>query len=470
MAVKGADRQMLNNVNIDRLIRYSRPVKITSLVLGCAITVASIVVSNCGSTDSVCLQMPARYYEDRSSRLGYTDVVPAVQRFDIDKYTYVGDASVELDPEFVEETASSDDLRYDGNKYRVDKKSVKLYSDVGMSDEVTKLKEDDVVTVISSDDDVAYVKTAAGQRGYLDSSVLAEDPGEATPTPTVTNTPTPTPKSKDNKDKKATATPAPTKKPKATATPAAKDTEPAATATATPLPTATSAPTDTPAPNEKPSKDEVTEKKCDKTVYTNDDVNLRKGPGTEFDRVRLLDSGTELKCVAVTSNGWYKTDDGYYIRADLTTDKKPDQGQDGQQGKDDKDDGTTKKVTGGNKSDYSDFASFVKSFIGVKYVFAASAIDKVDCSGLTKYCFSKWYGLSLPHSAHEQSKMGTEVAIENIKCADIVCFDYDLDGRIDHVGIYIGGGVVIHASETRGCVRASSLSGMSGIATIRRLV
>jgi len=101
---------------------------------------------------------------------------------------------------------------------------------------------------------------------------------------------------------------------------------------------------------------------------------------------------------------------------------------------------------------------------------ALSYADGVDCSGLTKYCFSKWYGLNLPHSAHEQSKMGTEVSIDNIKCADIVCFDYNLDGRIDHVGIYVGGGVVIHASETRGAVRASSLSGMSGIATIRRLV
>lgn len=448
-----------------KFMRYSRPVKITSLLLGCAITVASIAVSNCGSSDSVSLQMPARFSGERqSSRLGYVDVKSEYQRVDIKDYTYVAD-DIEFAIENFREEEGVQDFKYDGNKYRIEKKSAKVYSDFEMSEELTKLKADDIVVVISSDDNVAYVKTEKGQRGYMASSALAEEPGAATPTPTSTVTPTPTKAADNKKTAVAKATATPTAKPKATATPVA-------TATATPTPAATSVakPTATATPTAKADKKEVSEKKCDKTVYTTDAVNLRKGPGTEYDRVRLMDSGTELKIVATTSNGWYKTSDGYYVRADLTTDRKPDTGNgDNSQDKDNKDN-KTKTVCGGNKSDYSDFASFVKSFIGVKYVFAACSIDRVDCSGLTKYCFSKWYGLNLPHSAHEQSKMGTEVSIDNIKCADIVCFDYNLDGRIDHVGIYVGGGVVIHASETRGAVRASSLSGMSGIATIRRLV
>ncbi|MBP5654023.1 MAG: C40 family peptidase [Clostridiales bacterium] len=452
----------MQGANIDKLIRYARPVKIATVALGCVITVASIVVSNCGSSDSVSLQMPARYTEDRSSRLGYVDTKPAHQRFDLDKYTYVAD-DVQFALENFKQEEPSAELKYDGNKYRVEKKTVKLYSDAELSEELTKLKADDVVVVISCGDDIAYVKTENGQRGYMKSSALADEPGAVTPTPTATATPTPTPKAKDNKNVNAKATATPTQSPKATATPAA-------TATATPKPTAAPTATATPKPAADDKKSDVTEKKCDKTVYTTDSVNLRMGPGTDFDRAKVIASGTELKCVALTSNGWYKTSDGYYVRADLTTDQKPDAGQTDQNDNDNQDDTKTKKVTGGNKSDYSDFASFVKSFIGVRYVFAACAIDKVDCSGLTKYCFSKWYGLDLPHSAHEQSKMGTEVAIDSIKCADIVCFDYNQDGRIDHVGIYVGGGVVIHASETKGAVRASSLSGMSGIATIRRLV
>ena len=454
------------NDDLIKLLRYSRPVKITSLLLGCAITVASIAVSNCGSSDSVSLQMPSRFSGERqSSRLGYVDMKPEYQRVDIKDYTYVAD-DVEFAVENFREEVGIQDLKYDGNKYRIEKKSAKVYSDFALSEELTKLKADDIVVVISSDDKVAYVKTEKGQRGYMASSALADDPGEATPTPTATVTPTPTQKPDYSRTNGVTAKATPTAKPRATATPVA-------TATATPAPTATSVakPSATATPAAKSDDKKVSEKKCDLTVYTVDSVNLRKGPGTEYDRVKIMASGTDLKIVAVTSNGWYKTSDGYYVRADLTTDKKPDTGNgDNSKDNDNKDNNKTKTVCGGNKSDYSDFASFVKSFIGVKYVFAACSIDRVDCSGLTKYCFSKWYGLNLPHSAHEQSKMGTEVAIDNIKCADIVCFDYNLDGRIDHVGIYVGGGVVIHASETRGAVRASSLSGMSGIATIRRLV
>ncbi len=443
---------MQGNDSLDKIIRYSRPVKIVTLVLGCAITVSTLVVSNCGATDSVSLQIPAGYQAERSSsRLGYVAIENQVQRFNIDDYTYVAD-DVDFVLENIKESAEVESLTYDGNRYLVDKKKAVLYSDYELSEELERLKANDVVIVISSDEEIAYVKTSEGERGYMKKSALSDEPSDGTLTPTTSPTPT-----KATKDAKATAAPTPKNK---------GNTKPVATATATPTPTATKVAEPTKAGSG--NQNGVSEDKCKKTVYTTDAVNLRKGPGTEYDRVRLLSKGEEVKVVAKTSNGWYKTNEGYYLRADLTSEDKPqatptdkpsDQGN-----------GNSTKVTGGNKSDYSNFADYVKSFIGVKYVFAACAIDKVDCSGLTKYCFGKWYGLDLPHSAHSQSQMGKEISIENIKTADIVCFDYNRDGRIDHVGIYVGGGVVVHASETRGCVRASSLSGMSGIATIRRLV
>ena len=108
----------MQGANIDKLIRYARPVKIATVALGCVITVASIVVSNCGSSDSVSLQMPARYTEDRSSRLGYVDTKPAHQRFDLDKYTYVAD-DVQFALENFKQEEPSAELKYDGNKYRV---------------------------------------------------------------------------------------------------------------------------------------------------------------------------------------------------------------------------------------------------------------------------------------------------------------------------------------------------------------
>ena len=454
----------MQGINIDNFLRYSRPVKIATLVLGCAITVSSLVVSNCGATDSVSLQMPASYQLDRSSRLGYVEIQAKARDIDINDYTYVA-----TDIDYVVENFKKEEelakLSFDGNKYRIEKKKAVLYSDYSLNEELADLKADDLVVVISSDDDIAYVKTESGERGYMKKKALSDEPASATPTPTATPTAAPT-AAPTSATKVAKATATPTEKPKATKTPVASPTQAVATATATPTPTATVVAK--PTKSEDDGKKDVSEDKCDLTVYTTDSVNLRKGPGTEYGRVRLLSQGDELKIVAKTSNGWYKTDDGYYVRADLTTDKKPEPTP--TDAPSDQGDSKTAKVTGGNKSDYSNFSDFVKSFIGVKYVFGASSIDRVDCSGLTKYCFGKWYGLSLPHSAHSQSQMGQEVSIDNIQTADIVCFDYDVDGRIDHVGIYVGGGVVVHASETRGAVRASSLSGMSGIATIRRLV
>ncbi len=442
---------MQGNDNLDRLIRYSRPVKITTLILGCILTVSSLVVSNCGATDSVSLQIPANYSAERSSRLGYVEIENRAPRFNIDDYTYVAD-DIDFAVENFKETAEPENLSYDGNRYLVAKKKATVYSDLELSEELEKLKANDVVILISTDEDLAYVKTASGERGYMKREALSDEPAEGTPTPTATPEPT-----KATKDAKATPTPTDKNK---------DNTNKVATATSTPTPTVTVVAKPTKGASD--NKSGVTEDKCKKTVYTTDAVNLRKGPGTEYDRVRLLSKGDEVKVVALTSNGWYKNEDGYYLRADLTTDTKPQPTPTDKP--DDQGSGSSAKVTGGNKSDYSNFADYVKSFIGVKYVFAACSIDKVDCSGLTKYCFGKWYGLDLPHSAHSQSQMGKEVSIENIKTADIVCFDYDRNGRIDHVGIYVGGGVVVHASETRGCVRASSLSGMSGIATIRRLV
>lgn len=41
-------------------------------------------------------------------------------------------------------------------------------------------------------------------------------------------------------------------------------------------------------------------------------LNLRKGPGTEYTKIGTLSRGQTVVVVARTSNGWYKTIDGFY--------------------------------------------------------------------------------------------------------------------------------------------------------------
>ena len=67
----------------------------------------------------------------------------------------------------------------------------------------------------------------------------------------------------------------------------------------------------------------VTEKELYTTVYATTTVNVRSGPGTEYDVVKSLNAGDQIDVVAITSNGWYKTYNGNYVKSDYTTESKP---------------------------------------------------------------------------------------------------------------------------------------------------
>ncbi|MBO4604599.1 MAG: SH3 domain-containing protein [Clostridiales bacterium] len=58
-------------------------------------------------------------------------------------------------------------------------------------------------------------------------------------------------------------------------------------------------------------------------VYARTVVNIRSGPGKEYDLVKQLNEGDAIDVVAKTENGWYKTINGNYVLQSLTTSEKP---------------------------------------------------------------------------------------------------------------------------------------------------
>ena len=55
-------------------------------------------------------------------------------------------------------------------------------------------------------------------------------------------------------------------------------------------------------------------------------LKVRKGPGTDDSKypvVSKLPNGTDVIIVAKTDNGWYKTQDGFYVSAEFIKDTKP---------------------------------------------------------------------------------------------------------------------------------------------------
>ena len=86
-----------------------------------------------------------------------------------------------------------------------------------------------------------------------------------------------------------------------------------------------------------------------------------------------------------------------------------------------------------------------KSFIGSKYVYGGSSPSTgFDCSGFTSYIY-KQFGVSLNRTAAGQYSNGTAVSRANLQPGDLVMFG---KSGINHVAIYAGGGMIVHAANS----------------------
>lgn len=108
---------------------------------------------------------------------------------------------------------------------------------------------------------------------------------------------------------------------------------------------------------------------------------------------------------------------------------------------------------------------FAKSLLGVPYVLGGDSPFGFDCSGFTAYVYQSAAGISLPHSALEQSAMGSAVDQSDsqpgsgLEPGDLVFFATEGGSTITHCGIYIGNGQFIAANTgSTNCVSIESLS------------
>ncbi|EHQ87710.1 C40 family peptidase [Desulfosporosinus youngiae] len=96
------------------------------------------------------------------------------------------------------------------------------------------------------------------------------------------------------------------------------------------------------------------------------------------------------------------------------------------------------------------------SLQGTSYVFGGTSQKGFDCSGFTKYVYAS-SGISLPRTSYAQFASGSAVSKNNLQSGDLVFFSTYAKGA-SHVGIYIGGGRFVHASNPSSGVKTSSLS------------
>jgi cell wall-associated NlpC family hydrolase len=101
---------------------------------------------------------------------------------------------------------------------------------------------------------------------------------------------------------------------------------------------------------------------------------------------------------------------------------------------------------------------YAKRFKGVKYVWGGTTAKGFDCSGFVKYVYNK-FDVSLSRTSAAQAKNGTYIKKADLLPGDLVFFDTNGGkNRINHVGIYIGGGKMIHSSSLHKGVVISTIN------------
>lgn len=174
-------------------------------------------------------------------------------------------------------------------------------------------------------------------------------------------------------------------------------------------------------------------------VVTATQLNVRTGPSTSYSIMHVLWQGNRTKVIG-EAQGFYKImlSDGRvgwvsktYLKLDISE--------------------AQQKI--------NIVVSTAKSLLGTPYVWGGESPSEggFDCSGFTQYVY-KAAGYSLNRVSTDQATQGVYVSKANLQPGDLVFFSLAGDGRISHVGIYIGDGKMIHSPKTGDVVKTTDIT------------
>ena len=113
--------------------------------------------------------------------------------------------------------------------------------------------------------------------------------------------------------------------------------------------------------------------------------------------------------------------------------------------------------------------AFALQFVGNPYVWGGTSLTRgTDCSGFVQSVY-RYFGYHLPRTSAAMRRYGVNVGtnLEDALPGDLICYN-------GHVAMYIGGGKIVHASNSapypRGGIKVSKNGAYRQILTIRRVI
>lgn len=98
----------------------------------------------------------------------------------------------------------------------------------------------------------------------------------------------------------------------------------------------------------------------------------------------------------------------------------------------------------------SNLYAFIQDWYGTPYRLGGTTKKAIDCSAFTRQLLADVYGKQLDRTAAMQYMMTKRIfSKDDLKEGDLVFFSINTK-RISHVGVYLGNGMFVHASSSRG--------------------
>lgn len=111
----------------------------------------------------------------------------------------------------------------------------------------------------------------------------------------------------------------------------------------------------------------------------------------------------------------------------------------------------------------TDVVNFALQFVGNPYVYGGTSLtDGADCSGFVQSVYAH-FGISLPRTVPYQAQCGKAVSYSDAQPGDLICFS-------GHIGIYVGGGKMVHASDYDTGIIVTSTSYSGKVVSVRRII